>query len=50
MAVKYRDHWFCIDDRGRESEVTSPLGLTITRANLVGVRNGRPILTLPVGR
>ena len=42
MAVKSRDHWFCIDDRGRESEVTSSLGLTITRVNLVGVRMAGP--------
>jgi hypothetical protein len=50
MAVKYRDHWFCIDNRDRVSEVTSSMVLPIVRVNLVGVRNGGPVITPPIGR
>jgi hypothetical protein len=48
--VKYRDYWFYIDDRDRDSKITFSLMLTMTHVNLLGVRKGGPALTLPVGR
>ncbi len=50
VAVKYRGHWFYIDDRDQESKATFSLVLMMTRVNLLGVRKGGPTLTLPVGR
>jgi hypothetical protein len=50
VAVKYRDHWFYIDDRDQPSKVSFSLVLAMTRVNLLGVRKGGPMLTLPVGR
>jgi hypothetical protein len=50
VAVKYRDHWFSIDDHDGDSKITFSLVLMMTRVNLLGVRKGGPTLTLPVGR
>lgn len=50
VAVKYRDHWYYIDDRDQQSKITFSLVLAMTRVNLLGVRKGGPVLTLPVGR
>jgi len=51
VAVKYRDHWFYIDDRDGASKITFSLMLTMSRVNLLGTRRtGAPVPTLPVGR
>ncbi|MBX7103994.1 MAG: hypothetical protein K1X57_07925 [Gemmataceae bacterium] len=49
-AVRYRDHWYYIDDRDSASKSTFALVCTMTRLNLLGSRKGGPVLTLPVGR
>jgi hypothetical protein len=49
VAVKYRGHWFYIDDSDQDTKVTFSLLLTMTRANLVGASKEGPVLTLPVG-
>jgi hypothetical protein len=50
VAVKYRDHWYYIDDRDTDSKIAFALMTTMTRVNLLGVRKtGGPALTLPVG-
>jgi hypothetical protein len=50
VAVRYRDHWFYIDDRDADSKTTFGLMMIMTRVNLLGTRGGGPALTLPVGR
>jgi hypothetical protein len=50
VAVKYRDYWFCIDDRDAESKTAFSLLLSMSRLNLAGAKKNGPALTLPVGR
>jgi hypothetical protein len=50
IAIKYRDYWYYIDDRDRQSKITFTLMMVMWRANLLATKKGSPVLTLPVGR
>jgi hypothetical protein len=51
VAVKYRGHWYYIDDRDAVSKATFSLVLQLSRLDFGGSRRGGgPLLTLPVGR
>jgi hypothetical protein len=53
LAIKYRDHWYYIDDRDAESKATFLLMLQLGRLDFRRQRIGQsygPALTLPVGR
>ncbi len=51
VAVRYRDHWFYIDDRDQESKATLLLMLQLRRLDFRRQQIGNvPTLTLPVGR
>jgi hypothetical protein len=50
VAVKYRGHWFYIDDRDAASKSTLALMLGLERLDLARQRPAGPTLTLPVGR
>jgi hypothetical protein len=50
VAVCYRDHWFYIDDRDRDTKATFALVLEVSRLQVSTEKAGRgPVLTLPVG-
>lgn len=51
VAVRYRDHWFYIDDRDLDTKATLLLMLQLRRLDFQRQRIGNvPALTLPVGR
>jgi hypothetical protein len=51
VAFRYRDHWFYIDDRDRESKATLLLMLRLRRLDFRRQTIGAvPALTLPIGR
>lgn len=50
VSVKYRDHWYYIDDRDARSKATFGLVLAISRLDFGRQQPGAPFLTLPVGR
>lgn len=51
VAVRYRDHWFYIDDRDQESKATLLLMLQLRRLDFRRQQIGNgPTLTLPLGR
>jgi len=50
VAVKYRDHWYYIDQRDRESKATFALLLEVSRLELKSTESKSPLLTLPLGR
>ncbi|WP_240907021.1 hypothetical protein [Paludisphaera rhizosphaerae] len=50
ISVKYRDHWYYIDDRDQESKTTFALVLALSRLDFGRQPPGAPFLTLPVGR
>ena len=51
VAVKYRDHWYCIDDRDGPSKQTFELLLQFSRLDFGHKRaSAVPVLTLPAGR
>lgn len=51
IAVRYRDHWFYIDDRDQDSKATVMLMLQLRRLDFKRQQIGAaPALTLPVGR
>ena len=50
VAVKYRDHWYYIDQRDRESKATFALLLEVSRLELQSTEAKSPLLTLPLGR
>lgn len=51
VAVRYRGHWFYIDDRDTESKATFALMLQLSTLDFGKQRLGAgPTLTLPVGR
>jgi hypothetical protein len=51
VAVKYRDHWFYIDDRHLSSKSTFTLLLQLFELQAGGGAEGtKPVLTLSVGR
>lgn len=50
VVVRYRDHWFYIDDRDGTSKATFALMSVMVRINPLSPRKGGPALTLPVGR
>ena len=50
VAVRYRDHWFYLDDRDRDSKATFALLLEVSRLELGGNKpSAAPLLTIPVG-
>jgi hypothetical protein len=50
VAVCYRDHWYYIDDRDRDTKATFALVLEVSRLQVSGEKGGPgPVLTLPVG-
>lgn len=50
VAVKYRDYWYYIDDRDRDSKATFALLLELSRLELGGNKpSAAPLLTIPVG-
>lgn len=50
VAIRYRNHWFYIDDRDQESKATLLLMLELRRLDFQRQQIGAPALTLPVGR
>jgi hypothetical protein len=50
VAVRYRGHWYYIDDRDQQSKATFALVLGISRLDFGRIPPGAPFLTLPVGR
>jgi hypothetical protein len=49
--VRYRDHWFYIDDRDQDSKSTIFLLMHLRRLDFKRQQiGGAPTLTLPVGR
>ena len=50
VAVRYRDHWYYIDDRDQESKATFALVLQLSRLDFARQQPAGPFLTLPVGR
>ena len=50
VAVRYRDHWFYVDDRDTDSKSTFSLLMELARLELAGKTGPGPQLTLPVGR
>ena len=50
VAVCYRNHWYYIDDRDRDSKATFALVLEVSRLQVSTEKSGAgPVLTLPVG-
>jgi hypothetical protein len=49
VAVRYRDHWFFIDDRDQDTKATFSLLVEVSRLELAGKQGPGPVLTLPVG-
>lgn len=49
VAIQYRDHWFYIDDRDRDSKATFALLLELSRLELGTKAGMAPLLTLPLG-
>ena len=50
VAVRYRDHWYWIDDRDAASKATFALLLHLSRLDFAREQLRGPTLTLPVGR
>ena len=51
VAVRYRDHWFYIDDRDQQTKSTLMLMLQLRHLDFKRQQLGAvPALTLPVGR
>lgn len=50
LAVQYKDYWFYIDERDRESKATFALLLEVSRLELQPDRTQAPILTLGLGK
>jgi hypothetical protein len=51
VAVRYRDHWYYIDDRDQASKATFGLVLQLSRLDFRRQQLGNgPLLTLPAGR
>ena len=50
VAVRYKDHWFYVDEADQDSKSTfSPL-VELSRLELTGKSGPGPQLTLPIGR
>lgn len=49
VAIQYKDYWFYIDDRDRNSKATFCLLLEVSRLELNTPENTGPMLTLPLG-
>jgi hypothetical protein len=49
VAIQYKDHWFYIDQRDRESKSTFALLLEVSRLELKSTKTQAPLLTLPLG-
>jgi hypothetical protein len=49
VAVRYRDYWFYIDDRDRDTKATFALLVEVSRLELGAKAGAAPILTLPLG-
>jgi hypothetical protein len=50
VAVRYKDHWFYIDERDRATKSTFALLLEVSRLELGTPDKQVPILTIPLGR
>lgn len=49
VSVRYRDHWYYIDDRDAASKMTFNLFNELLRLQKIGASEGQPVLTLPLG-
>jgi hypothetical protein len=49
VATRYRDHWFYIDDRDRDSKSTFSLLRQLIALQGGEVKGNAPVLTIPVG-
>lgn len=50
VAVKYKDHWFYVDEADQDSKSTFSLLVELSRLELTGKSGPGPQLTLPIGR
>ena len=48
-AVRYRDHWFWIDDRDFKSKRTFTFLMILFSLMETGGREGLPLVTIPAG-
>jgi hypothetical protein len=49
IAVEYKEYWYYIDDRDRDTKSTFALLLEVSRLELESTKSKAPILTLPLG-
>jgi hypothetical protein len=49
VAVQYKDYWFYIDERDRDTKATFSLLVELSRLQLSGEKGAGPMLTLPIG-
>ena len=50
VAVRYKDHWFYVDEADQDSKSTFSLLVELSRLELTGKSGPGPQLTLPIGR
>jgi hypothetical protein len=50
VAVCYRDHWYYIDDRDRDTKATFALLVELSRLELGSKAGPVPLFTLPLGK
>jgi len=50
IAVRYKDHWFYIDDSDRDTKSTFSLLMEVSRLELAAQPKQSPLLTIPLGR
>lgn len=50
VAVQYKDYWYYIDERDRDTKATFALLLEVSRLELESTKSKAPLLTLPLGR
>jgi hypothetical protein len=50
IAVRYKDHWFYIDDADRDTKSTFSLLMEVSRLELAAQPRQSPLLTIPLGR
>ena len=48
VAIRYKEHWFYVDDTDQATKSTFSLLLGVSRMELVGKPGATPVLTLPV--
>ncbi len=50
VAVQYKDYWYYIDERDRDTKSTFALLLEVSRLELESTKSKAPILTLPLSK